>query len=236
MNPTPPFLSHAEIEALRQLDTCTVSNAIETFNVRLRNTGFTDASIRSLFPDNPPLVGYAVTVRISCSGPPIEGQVAPERTDWWQSLITAPTPRIVVIEDVTPRPGNASFIGEVHAHVLKALGCVGAITNGAAHDLPGIHAAGFQMFAANLAVSHGYAHIVDFGRPVEVGGLRIQPGDLLHADRHGVLNIPLQIAARIPEVAREQQEQERRVIEFCRSGTFDLRLLRDAVRGVFPEA
>lgn len=236
MSPTPQFLSHAEIEALRQLDTCTVSNAIETFKVRLRNTGFTDASIRNLFPENPPLVGYAVTVRISCSGPPIEGQVAPERTDWWQSLITAPTPRIVVIEDLTPRPGHASFIGEVHAHVLKALGCVGAITNGAAHDLPGIHAAGFQMFAANPAVSHGYAHIVDFGGPVEIGGLRVQPGDLLHADRHGVLNVPLQIATRIPEVAREQQEIERRVIEFCRSGNFDLRLLRDAVRGVFPDA
>ena len=131
-------LSTAQLEALRRFDTCIVANAIETFNVRLRDTGFADATVRSIFPKLPPLVGYAATVRIRYSGPPVDGRVAVERTAWWGKLLAVPAPRVVVIQDVSERPGFGSFIGEVHARVLQALGCVGVVTNGSVHDLPGI--------------------------------------------------------------------------------------------------
>lgn len=229
---TPP-LSPAQLDALRRLDTCTVANAIETFNVRLRDAGFADSSVRSIFPKLPPLVGYAATVRIRYSGPPVKGSVAVERTDWWNTLLAVPAPRVVVIQNVSERPGFGSFIGEVHAHVLKALGCDGVVTNGSVHDLPGIEAAGFQLFAGSVAVSHAYVHIVDFGKPVEVGGLKVSPGDLLHADQHGVLSVPKEIAAEIPAVAGQLLDRERQVIEFCRSPEFSVEKLRDAVKGIF---
>jgi 4-hydroxy-4-methyl-2-oxoglutarate aldolase len=228
-------LSPAQLDALRRLDTCTVANAIETFNVRLRDTGFADSSVRCIFPKMPPLVGYAATVRIRYSGPPVEGRVAIERTDWWNKLLAVPAPRVVVIQDVSERTGFGSFIGEVHARVLHALGCVGAVTNGSVHDLPGIEAAGFRLFAGSVAVSHAYVHIVDYGKPVEVGGLKVSPGDLLHADQHGVLSVPAEIAAEIPAVAGQLLERERKVIEFCRSKEFTVEKLRDAVKGVFHE-
>lgn len=226
-------LSPAQLDALRRLDTCTVANAIETFNVRLRDTGFADSSVRCVFPKMPPLVGYAATVRIRYSGPPVDGQVPAERTDWWSTLLAVPAPRVVVLEDVSDRPGFGSFMGEVHAHVLRALGCAGAVTNGSVHDLPGIEAAGFRLFAGSVAVSHAYVHIVDYGKPVEVGGLKVSPGDLLHADQHGVLSVPAQIAADIPAAAGRLLERERKVIEFCRSKEFTVEKLRDAVKGVF---
>jgi len=228
-----PLLSPVQIDALRQLDTCTVANAIETFNVRLRDVGFADSSVRCMFPKMPPLVGYAATVRIRCSGPPVDGRVAVERTDWWSKLLAVPGPRVVVIQDVSERPGFGSFIGEVHARVLQALGCVGAVTNGSVHDLPGIEAAGFRLFAGSVAVSHAYVHIVDFGKPVEVGGLKVNPGDLLHADQHGVLAVPPEIAAGIPAVAAQLLERERKVVEFCRSREFTVEKLREVVKGVF---
>jgi regulator of RNase E activity RraA len=228
-------LSPALLEALRGLDTCTVANAIETFGVRLRDVGFADASVRCLFPKLPPLAAYAATVRVRCSGPPAEGRVAVERTEWWNQLLAVPAPRVVVIEDVSARPGFGSFIGEVHARVLQALGCAGVVTNGSAHDLPGIGAAGFHLFAGSVAVSHAYVHIVDFGGPVEVGGLKVSPGDLLHADQHGVLSVPKGIAAAIPAAAERLLERERKVIEFCRSREFSVEKLRDAVKGVFHE-
>lgn len=226
-------LSPAQLDALRRLDTCTVANAIETFNVRLRDVGFADSSVRCIFPKMPPLVGYAATVRIRCSGPPVDGRVPVERTDWWSKLLAVPGPRVVVIQDVSERPGFGSFIGEVHARVLQALGCVGAVTNGSVHDLPGIEAAGFRLFAGSVAVSHAYVHIVDFDKPVEVGGLKVNPGDLLHADQHGVLAVPPEIAAGIPAVAAQLVERERQVIEFCRSREFTVEKLREVVKGVF---
>ncbi|MBI5803033.1 MAG: RraA family protein [Verrucomicrobia bacterium] len=228
-------ISPAQIDALRRFDTCTVANAIETFNMRLRDVGFADSSVRCVFPKMPPLVGYAATVRIRYSGPPVEGRVAVERTDWWNKLLAVPAPRVVVIQDVSERPGFGSFIGEVHAHVLKSLGCIGAVTNGSVHDLPGIGAAGFHLFAGSVAVSHAYVHIVDFDKPVEVGGLKVNPGDLLHADQHGVLSVPPEIAADIPAAAERLLERERKVIELCRSGETSVEKLRDAVKGVFHE-
>lgn len=223
-------LTAEQLEALRRLDTCTLANAIETFEVRLRNEGFTDSSIRCLFPKLAPMVGYAVTVTIRCSGPPPEGHNYLERTDWWNSILTIPAPRVVVFQDIDRKPGTGALIGEVHCNILRALGCVGAVTNGAVRDLPAVEAAGFQLFAGHIAVSHSYAHIVKIGGPVKAGGLEIKPGELLHGDCHGVVSIPTEIAGQLPSVAAQLMNRERKLIALCRSGEFSLENLRRAVK------
>lgn len=225
-----PILSPEQLEAIRRLDTCTVSNAIETFEMRLRNEGFADASVRAMFPRLTPMLGYAATAKIRCSGPPPEGHSYFDRTDWWNYLLTIPAPRVVVIQDVDSDAGRGSFLGEVHVNILQALKCVGAVTNGAVRDLPAVAMAGFQMFAGGVSVSHSYAHIVEIGEPVEVGRLKIQAGDLIHGDCHGVLSIPKEIAHEIPAVAAKLIEQERKIIALCRSSEFSLEKLRAAVR------
>lgn len=230
MSAHPPALSREQLDALRRLDSCTVSNAIERFNVRLRNEGFADSSIRCLFERLPPMVGYAATVRIRCSGPPPSGHKYFDRTDWWDHLLAIPEPRVVVIQDLDATPGLGSIIGEVHATILRALGCVGAVTNSAVRDLPPVEALGFSCFAAHVVVSHAYVHIVDFGGSVEVGGLQVRPGDLLHGDRHGVISVPLEIAAEIPAAATEILEREQRVIKLCNSPDFSIDKLRRAVK------
>lgn len=227
-------LGPAQLEALRRLDTCTVANAIETFDVRLRNEGYLDATVRSLLPRLGPMVGYAATVRIRCSNPPpVPVAAYAQRTDWWTSLLAIPAPRVVVIEDVDELRGSGAFLGEVHAHILRALDCAGVITNGSVRDVPAIEALGLPLFANSVAVSHAYVHIVDFGHPVQVGGLEIRPGDLLHGDVHGVLSVPLEIAAGIPAAAARLLEREARVIALCRSPDFSLTRLREVVVGVF---
>src|SRR5581483_9151427 len=101
-----------------------VSNAIETFGVRLRNEGFTDRRIHCMFPQLPPVIGYAVTATIRCSTPPPVGHEYADRTDWWNHILKTPAPRIVVVQDVDDTPGLGAFVGEVHADILRALGCV----------------------------------------------------------------------------------------------------------------
>lgn len=188
-----------EFEALRRLDTCTVSNAIETFEVRLRNAGFADARIRCMFEDFPPMVGYAATARLRSGEPPVAGRAFRDRTDWWNSILEIPSPRIVVLEDLDKPPGLGAFIGDMHAAILKALGCVGYVTDGAVRELPRVREMGLQLFAGSVAVSHAYAHISDFGSVVKVAGLEVHPGDLLHGDRHGLLTVPKQIVGKIAE-------------------------------------
>jgi len=210
------------LEALRRLDSCTVSNAIETFQVRLRNTGFADARIRCMFEDLPPMVGYAATARLRAVEPPIVGSSYRDRTDWWNSILQVPAPRIVVLEDLDKPPGVGAFLGDMHAAILRALGCVGYVTDGAVRDLPGVKQLGLQLFAGNVTVSHAYAHIFDFGSAVKIGGLEVRPGELLHGDRHGVLTVPRSVAAEIPGAAAKLERAEKNVIQFCLSREFSL--------------
>ncbi len=220
------------MEALRRVDTCMVSNAIETFDVRLRNAGFTDARIRCMFEDFPPVVGYAATARLRTGQPPIAGRIYHERSDWWNSILSVPAPRIAVIEDMDEHPGVGAFLGDMHAAVLKALDCVAYMTNGAVRELPRVRESGFQLFAQNVSVSHAYAHIFDLGAVVSVGGLQVKPGDLLHGDRHGVLTVPKEIAVEIPVVAAKLRAYEQKIIDFCDSKEFSVeelgRVMKDA--------
>ncbi len=224
-----PLLTEQDIDALRRIDTCMVANVIDSFNVRLRNTGFTDGSIRYMFGDGTftngpvlPMVGYAATARLRSGEPPIGGGRFHDRADFWNSILQIPAPRILVLEDMDKPPGRGAFVGDMHAAVLVALGCVGYLTNGAVRDLPAVRAMGLQLFAGNVAVSHAYAHIFDFGATVIVGGMEVQPADLLHGDRHGALTVPVDLATKIPEVAAQLQRQEQKVIDFCQSGEFSV--------------
>jgi 4-hydroxy-4-methyl-2-oxoglutarate aldolase len=221
-----------QLDPFRDLSTCVVASAIETFGVRLPNTGFSDSSVRCIFPDLAPIVGYAVTARIRSSDPPMEGGSYYDRTNWWNDLLTIPAPRVVVIEDVDQPAGLGAFVGEVHANILRALGCVGAVTNGAVRDLREVQQSGFQMFAGNVSVSHAYAHVFEFGGKVTVGKMEVQPGSLIHGDRHGVQTIPLEIATDVPRVAREILAKRAKLIEFCRSKRFSLDQLRAELKTI----
>jgi 4-hydroxy-4-methyl-2-oxoglutarate aldolase len=223
-------LSPDQLEAIRRLGTCAAANAIETFDIRLRNEGFAEAGIRSMFPHFAPMLGYAVTARIRCSTPPPVGHGYHDRTEWLTYMATIPAPRVVVIEDIDPKPGSGAYVGQVHACILRALGGVGMVTNGAVRDLPEVEASGYHLFAGNVAVSHAFAHMVDFGKPVEIGGLPIEPGDLILGDRHGVMTIPMEIAAEVPARAAMVIQRERKVIDLCESPSFSLEKLREVIR------
>jgi 4-hydroxy-4-methyl-2-oxoglutarate aldolase len=226
------LLTEHELQSLRRFDTCMVANAVETFNLRLRNTGYTNGSIRCIFPEEPPMVGYAVTARLRTGEPPIKGGMFHDRSEFWNAILQSPAPRILVLEDMDDPPGLGAFLGDMHAAILKALGCVGYLTNGAVRELPAINRVGIQAFAGNIVVSRAYAHIFDVNAKVKIGGMEVAPGTLLHGDRHGVLNVPLQVAAQIPATAAQIQRLEQEVIGFCKSDAFSVPKLNEVTKAL----
>jgi regulator of RNase E activity RraA len=224
-------LPPGDLEKLRALDTCTVSNAIERLQVRLRNEGFVYDAVKCQFPTLGPMVGYAATGRIRTGTPPMTHRCYYDRMDWWTYVASLPEPRVMVLQDTDHNPGLGAFVGEIHASIGLALKCVGWVTNGAVRDLPAVEALGVQLFAGNVSVSHSYAHITDFGDPVEIGGLKIRSGDLIHGDRHGVLTVPLEIAADVPAEASKILADERTLTELCCSPNFTLEELAKRIRG-----
>ncbi|MBV9266191.1 MAG: RraA family protein [Acidobacteriaceae bacterium] len=223
-------LAPEALEELKSIDTCTISNAIEQFEVRTRNQGFANGSVRCLFPELRPVIGYAVTAHIRTSTTPIGGRCYYDKMEWWSYVRDMPGPRFLAVQDVDHNPGLGALFGEIHASIALALGCVAYLSNGSVRDLPGIRARGFQLFAGSVAVSHSYAHVVEFGKLVEIAGLQVRPGDLLHGDQHGVVSVPLSIAPEVPEMARRVQRAESELIEFCRSKEFSFDKLPEHVR------
>ena len=132
-----------------------------------------------------------------------------------------PGPRVVVVRDLDDPPGHGSLWGEVNATIFGALGCVGCVTDGCVRDLKEARAMGFQFFARGPGVSHAYVRVESAGQPVTVGGLRVSPGDLIHADQHGVLLIPREIAADLPAAAEHVIAAEQDLLRWVRSSEFD---------------
>jgi 4-hydroxy-4-methyl-2-oxoglutarate aldolase len=217
------------LEFLRRTDTCTVSNAIETFNVRMRNEGFIQGGVKCIFPAMPPVAGYAVTGRLRTTVPPISNLIYYQNIEWWEYVASMPGPKVIVLADTDPAPGTGALFGEIHVQISKALGCVAYVTNGTVRDLPAIRAANFQCFAGGVSVSHAYAHLIEMNEPVEIGSLQIRPGDLLHADCHGVQTVPVEIASELPGVVSEIAARESELIRLCEQPDFSIEKLVTAL-------
>ncbi len=221
------------IDALRKISSPSIANGIETFNVRPRNQGQMSSEIKTLFPEMGPLVGYAVTALIRAESAPLQGHRA-STYGWWDYIQTIPAPRVIVVHDLDEPRGQGAQWGEVQANIHKALGCAGVITDGSVRDLDEVKALGFQFAAAHVSVSHAYVHMVDFGLPVKVGGLWVKPGDLLHADQHGAVNIPADIAGKIPEAVARVEADERQIIRVCQSPDFSADKLKELFKKIRP--
>jgi len=218
-------LSPSELEALRKVSTPSVCNAIETFNLQPRTEGFIKEDIHPFFPELGVMAGYAATARASAASPPTPEQGA-LRYELMNLLLTLPEPRIVVIEDIDSPDCLGAFWGEVQTNIHRGLGCIGTVTNGGVRDLDEVRAMKFQLIAKRAIPSHAYIHLVDVGKPVTIGGLTIQTGDIVHGDQHGVARIPTEVAGEIAAAVRRIEAREQEIIRYCRSKEFNVEGLK----------
>jgi 4-hydroxy-4-methyl-2-oxoglutarate aldolase len=223
-----PVVTKEMLRRLGEFDTCTVANAIEAFRVRLRNEGFSDSSIACRTPKMPVMVGQAVTLRVRSSEPSMKEGYYPDLPGWWERLESEPggLHRVLVIEDIDHHPGRGALVGTIHACIIKALGCVGVVTNGSIRGLERFEHYGLHAFSAGVSPSHAFGHVVAAGVPVTVGGMCINPGDILHGDRHGIVMVPAEVAPKLPDVAMRFRAQETRLCDFCASSGFSPTALR----------
>jgi regulator of RNase E activity RraA len=216
------------IEALRRIDTPTVCNALELIDPARRRHGFNRRPFVCPFPDLPPLVGFARTAEITCSvSTGIKDQRA-MRLGYYAYVESGPRPSVVVIADRDKaEPGIGAFWGEVQTNIHKALGCAGVITDGSVRDIPQM-AQGFFVLAGSIMPSHVHADIIGFDVPVTVMGLEVRSGDLIHADRHGMVVIPEDAAADVPAAAELLTRREKVILDAGRRGGFSTEDIRAA--------
>jgi len=223
-------LSESQFAFLRSIDTPTVCNLIEIVAPERRGAGYTVSHLHCPFPDLPPMVGFAKTVtmraRDAVSGP----SYMAKRMDYLDYVAGQPRPSIAVIEDLDEPAGYGAFWGEVQTNVHKALGCLGTITNGSVRDIPQV-AEGFQMLAGSISPSHAYVHVVEFGVPVTIHGMAVKSGDLIHADRHGAVIVPVDKIDAMKPALDGLNKQEARIIGAARAVGASVESIKAAFRG-----
>ena len=219
------------LEALARYDTPTICNAMEIVAPERRLIGYTTKPLVCPFPDLPPMVGYARTVTIRSvlkSTLPADEQ-AKRRIAYYEYVGTGFGPRITVIQDIDGADvGYGAFWGEVQSNVHKALGCLGVITDGSIRDIPQ-WAPGFQALAGSVVPSHAHVHLADFGKEVRVAGMLVRSGDLVHADRHGAVTIPVALAEKIPAACDLLTRKEAVILDMARAPGFNVAKLREAL-------
>jgi 4-hydroxy-4-methyl-2-oxoglutarate aldolase len=218
-------LTAEELDALRQIDSPTISNAIEQLGVRGRLDGFAGWELRCAFPERETMLGYAVT----CTADSTTASRCDERglLRLWEAVEAAPKPAVVVIKDIGPERTRSCHMGEVMATTAKALGAVGCVSDGGLRDVKEVAAlGGFQYFCPGFVVSHGNPVICDVNIPVTLDGLAVRTGDLLHGDVNGLVVIPESIAGRVAEQAQRVREAERAILDLVRSPGFTVEKLR----------
>jgi regulator of RNase E activity RraA len=216
---------------LRSFDTPTLCNALEQVLPSRQGHGFTRAPLHCVHPELAPMVGFARTARIRASRPSERDSAAEREVTlaYYRHVAEPPHPTITVIEDVDREPVGAWW-GEVHTHLHRGLGSLGVVTDGTVRDLDQV-AHGFQVLARGVGPSHAYVHLVDVGSPVTVAGMAVSPGDLVHADRHGALVIPVDVAHRLPEAARRVMKAESVLIEASKQPDFEIAKLEELMAG-----
>lgn len=204
------FVSPEALDTMRKYDSATVANVIELFRIRPSTAGYLRGRIRAIYPDLPPVVGYATTATFRSAFPAEHSDKCPDQLKAMQAF---PAPRIAVIQDLD-EPTMGATLGEIMSRTYRRFGCAAIVTSGGARDIVAVRDLNFAIFASSIVVGHGYPRIEDVHVPVCLEGVTIYPGDIIHADANGVLVVPNAIAEEVAGACEEYIGVEKKIIDY----------------------
>lgn len=224
-------IDHDLLAHLRRFDTPTICNALEIATGGRRATGFTRRTMICPFPTLPPVVGFARTATLRSAAPSSmdAGAARDLRLAYYEHVAAVDgVPTVVVLQDLDHDVGLGAFWGEVNSKVHKALGCAGVITNGAVRDLDMLDP-GFPIIGGCVTPSHAFVRIESIGGDVDIFGMQVADGDLIHADRHGAVRIDREAASRLPHAIEVITSREKLILDAAAQPGFGVDAIRRAM-------
>jgi 4-hydroxy-4-methyl-2-oxoglutarate aldolase len=219
-------MANAELIAyLKTIDTATLANAIELLTLRPRAEGYASLDLKCLFPDLGAMCGYAVTAHVETVtlGAPKSEEAFVEL---FEAVEASPQPAVVVMQEIGGDRDRATHAGEVMATIFTRLGAIGLVSDCGVRDLTAVRKLGFHYFARGAVASHANYRMVRSSVPVEITGVTIRPGDLIHADENGLITVPESGRERLPELVEAILQKERKLLDFVSAPGFTAALLR----------
>jgi 4-hydroxy-4-methyl-2-oxoglutarate aldolase len=215
------FQTLSDIEYLKSVDSPTLINAIELLRVRPRERGFTPLDIRCMFPEFGVMCGYAVTAQVETAT-----QMEPFRlenfVELYHLVMHSPKPAVIVLQEIGGFGDFAAHAGEVMSTFFTRLGAIGLVSDCGVRDLAEVRRMGFQYFARGSVASHANYRIARVGVPVQIRGMVVNPGDILHGDENGLISVPKVEVAALRQAVDTVRRKEKTVMDFVRSDEFSL--------------
>ena len=213
------------INKLKNFDTPTICNGIEIVDSKYKLNNYTKNSFYCLYPKLKPMVGFAKTARIK-STKSKNSKVSDIRIPYYEYINNGKLPKISVIEDLISNP-IGSFWGEVNANIHFKLGCLGVLTNGSVRDLDVIPKK-FQLLSKTISPSHAEVHLIDFSKEINIHGMKVSDGDLIHADQHGAINIPVDKLKELILAINHVSNKEKIILDSCKVKKFEFNKFKKA--------
>ncbi len=207
------------LKKLEKFDTPTICNALEMIDANRKNFGYTRESFFCLRPNMHPIAGLAKTATMRSLGPSEKNtaQLKQERVQYYKYVYEGDYPKILILQDLDGlNRGHGPFFGEFNTRVHKFLGCVGVVTDSSIRDYQNLPE-DIQILSAGLKPSHGNVHIVNYDSQVNVNGMIVTPGDVVHADIHGAVTFPVELIEQVILNAELFMESEAPVINACKN-------------------
>ena len=217
------------LKLLQSVDTPTVCNAIEVAQGKRGFDAFTRGTMLCSAPDEPAIVGYARTAKIAAVKAPTEAPevIKARRMAYYKHMADAPMPAVAVVEDTDFPDCIGAYWGEINTTVHKGFGLSGTLTNGVMRDLGDVPT-GYPVIAGSIGPSHGFVHVQEIGTQVEIFGMTVTEGDLIHADRHGALIIPKDVIETLEASIEKLLSTEILILEPARRAEFDFEVFEEA--------
>ena len=218
------------ISYLKQIDTPTICNAIELLKIRPFTENFTSNKIKCLYPDLGTMVGYAVTVQMETIT-----QMQPRdprmTIAFYEAIEACPNPVVIVIQEIGNQKEFAAHSGEVTSMIAQHFGAVGLVTDSNIRDYNEVKSLGFHTFAAGLSPSHVHCRIAQVGVPIQVHGMIVRPGDIIHGDINGLVQIPQERLEDLQSKIEEVRNAERHLMQRVKETNFTMNELRSFILG-----
>ncbi len=209
------------IDRFKTVDTPTLANAIEILRVRPHREGFAPLAIRALFPEFGRMCGYAVTAQVE-TVTESEGFDLNHFIELYRLVEAAPKPAVIVLQEIGGFADYATHCGEVMATFFTRLGAIGLVSDCGVRDLPEVRALGFHYFARGSVASHANFHIVRAGVAVQIQGMVVRPGEILHGDQNGIITVPAGRDEEILDAVDQVRSRELKLMNFVRGAEFSL--------------
>lgn len=223
-----PRITRALLESLRDFETALLANTINCLDSTPAEEWYMGGSIQSVTPTLGPTVGIALTCCADTSSP---GNI-PDIDGYWQHLEQMSEiglPIVWVVKACGSRPDHECIIGDGMAKTLNSVGCVGLVTDGGVRDIKGLLNVPFAAYCRGKTIHHTGLRFSRLNEPVEIGGIMINTGDVIHADSEGVIRIPLAALPHLSERAIQMRAFEHHVHMILRQTGLPLAEKRQAV-------